>query len=188
MSFHHSRWPCVVTIPLTLFGFNRRSSSTIDRHRMDNPDIWLESSSFGFVTHYFSHPCDHWWYVLSTILVIVIMSWWCYDDRKSSSSLRTSSWKKVALLHFQKSCFEDCSQAAYILSCENPKFPQTALSLGVNFSHCAQYQGANIFLQRKMDEFSILLEGNLLEGWVGIRMVVQKLAFQIYWDHSYPSN
>ena len=67
--------------------------------------------------------------------------------------------KKVTLVIFQKSYFENSSQAAYILSCENPSFPQAAFSWGANFSNFAQGQGVNIFLQRKMDEFSILLEG-----------------------------
>ena len=117
---------------------------------------------------------------------------WCHDSvmiiRKSNSSLENSFLKRVALIYFQKSCFEDSSQAAYIFSCENDTFPHAAFNQGVNFSHCNHWQGANIFLQRKKIRFSSLLEGNLLEGWVGIRMVVQKLAFQIYWDHSYPSN
>jgi hypothetical protein len=38
------------------------------------------------------------------------------------------------------------------------------------------------------DEFSMLLEGNILEEWVGIRMVIFVLDSLIFWDHSYPSN
>jgi hypothetical protein len=38
------------------------------------------------------------------------------------------------------------------------------------------------------DEFSMFLEGNLLEGWGGIRMVILVLDSLILWDHSYPSN
>jgi hypothetical protein len=38
------------------------------------------------------------------------------------------------------------------------------------------------------DEFSMFLEGNLLEGWVGIRMVILVLNSMIFWDHYYPSN
>jgi hypothetical protein len=38
------------------------------------------------------------------------------------------------------------------------------------------------------DEFSMFLEGNLLEEWVGIRMVILALDSPIFWDHSYPSN
>jgi hypothetical protein len=38
------------------------------------------------------------------------------------------------------------------------------------------------------DEFSMFLEGNLLEVWVGIQMVILVLDSMILWDHSYPSN
>jgi hypothetical protein len=38
------------------------------------------------------------------------------------------------------------------------------------------------------DEFFMFLEGNLLEGWVGIRMVILVLDSLIFWDHYYPSN
>jgi hypothetical protein len=38
------------------------------------------------------------------------------------------------------------------------------------------------------DEFSMFLEGNLLEEWVGIRMVILVLDSLILWDHSYRSN
>jgi hypothetical protein len=38
------------------------------------------------------------------------------------------------------------------------------------------------------NEFSMVLEGNLLEEWVGIQMVIIVLDSLILWDHSYPSN
>jgi hypothetical protein len=38
------------------------------------------------------------------------------------------------------------------------------------------------------DEFTMVLEGNLLEEWVGIRMVILVLDSLILWDHSYLSN
>jgi hypothetical protein len=34
----------------------------------------------------------------------------------------------------------------------------------------------------------MVLEGNLLEEWVGIRMVILVLDSLILWDHSYLSN
>ena len=34
----------------------------------------------------------------------------------------------------------------------------------------------------------MVLEGNILEEWVGIRMVILVLDSLILWDHSYPSN
>jgi hypothetical protein len=57
--------------------------------------------------------------------------------------------RKVTLVIFQKSYFENSSQAAYILSCENPSFPQAAFNWGANFSHCTQGQGANMFLKEE---------------------------------------
>ena len=41
---------------------------------------------------------------------------------------------------------------------------------------------------RKKMRFSMLLEGNLREGWDGIRMVILVLDSLIFWDHYYPSN
>ena len=38
------------------------------------------------------------------------------------------------------------------------------------------------------DEFLMVLEGNLLEEWVGIRMVILVLDSLILWDHSYLSS
>jgi hypothetical protein len=38
------------------------------------------------------------------------------------------------------------------------------------------------------DEFLMDLEGNILEEWVGIRMVILVLDFLILWDNSYLSN
>jgi hypothetical protein len=38
------------------------------------------------------------------------------------------------------------------------------------------------------DELLMFLEGNLLEEWVDIRMVILVLDSLIFWDHSYPSN
>jgi hypothetical protein len=57
--------------------------------------------------------------------------------------------RKVTLVSFQKTYFKDSSQAAYILSCENPSFPQAAFSLTANFSHSNQGQGANMFLKEE---------------------------------------
>jgi hypothetical protein len=34
----------------------------------------------------------------------------------------------------------------------------------------------------------MVLKGNILEEWVGIRMVILALDFLMLWDHSYPSD
>ena len=113
--------------------------------------------------------------LLSTNLVIVIMSWWCYDNSQSSSSLRTPSCKRLHLFISKKSCFKDCSQAA-IYSPVGIILSRMLHSVRVRTSH-TEGQGVNMLPKKENGWVLDSSRRNLLEWWVGVRMVVQKLAF-----------
>ena len=121
------------------------------------------------IIHKFGH-CDD----------VMMMLWWW----KIKLFTKNTFLRKVTVVFFQNSHFEACSQATHIFTCVNACFLQATLSWGANFSHCTHGWATNMLLKGKNIKISNLLEGNLLEGWVGFRMVIQVLAFQISWDHS----